>query len=485
MKRKKALGTALVFLMILQLAMCCYYNAKQVREEKEPVNLSLWTYYSGAQLERFNELVQEFNDGYGSGHGIVVEASSEGDIETLTEKLRASVEKRAGASALPDIFSCYTDNVYALDDLGLIEDLAPYFTEQEREEYVPGYLDEGDLYNDGSLRVFPVAKATELLMLNRTDWERFSEACDVELSELSTLEGLTRTARIYYEWTDSLTETAGDGRAFFGRDALANYMLVGAKQLGVDLVNMGTDGKLQLNFPRRVARKLWDNYYIPYIRGYFCANGRFRSDDVKSGDALCYVGSSSSASFFPTEVIRSSSEKYPIEALAMEAPRFRDGEAYAVQQGAGMAVLKGSERRIEACVEFLRWFTKEENNIRFSVGSGYLPVKRAANDMEEIRSAMKNGDKISDSVQSSIDTVRHCALYSVKGRVHRIRGILQNNMQTVADRDRRVVLQRQQMGQNLREAAADFESERYFGIWYAGIMAELTEAVQAANEGKE
>ena len=38
-----------------------------------------------------------------------------------------------------------------------------------------------------------------------------------------------------------------------------------------------------------------------------------------------------------------------------------------------MVVIKATEDEEKACVEFLKWFTKAENNsIAFSVGSGYL-----------------------------------------------------------------------------------------------------------------
>lgn len=33
-----------------------------------------------------------------------------------------------------------------------------------------GFLSEGDLMNNGELKIFPVAKSTELLYLNATDW---------------------------------------------------------------------------------------------------------------------------------------------------------------------------------------------------------------------------------------------------------------------------------------------------------------------------
>ncbi len=47
--------------------------------------------------------------------------------------------------------------------------------------------------------------------------------------------------------------------------------------------------------------KLWDNFYVPYINGYFASYGKFRSDDAKTGDILALVGSSSGAHTFQIE----------------------------------------------------------------------------------------------------------------------------------------------------------------------------------------
>ena len=126
---------------------------------------------------------------------------------------------------------------------------------------------------------------------------------------------------------------------------MANYMLIGTRQLGTELVSLKEDGSVALDFPEDVARKLWDNYYVPYINGYFSAVGRFRSDDVKTGNVICFVGSSASSTFFPSEVILSDEESYPIEIGVLNSPKFAGGEDFAVQQGAGMVVVKAKRIR--------------------------------------------------------------------------------------------------------------------------------------------
>lgn len=82
---------------------------------------------------------------------------------------------------------------------------------------------------------------------------------------------------------------------------MSNYFLVGMKQLGQDLYTLDNN-KVTLHLDKDKLRKLWDNYYLPYVKGYFDASGKFRSDDVKTGDLLCYTGSSVSAPYFPDNV---------------------------------------------------------------------------------------------------------------------------------------------------------------------------------------
>ena len=101
---------------------------------------------------------------------------------------------KVGAQEVPDIFSAYADTAYAVDSLGRVADLGPYLTEKDRKEYIESYLSEGDFRGDGSVKIFPVAKATELLVVNDTDWRAFAEATGTSADEFATIEGVTAMA---------------------------------------------------------------------------------------------------------------------------------------------------------------------------------------------------------------------------------------------------------------------------------------------------
>ena len=71
---------------------------------------------------------------------------------------------------MPDIFSTYADTAYAIEKKGKLADHSKYFTKKELSKYVDSYIKEGYLNNDKGLYLLPVAKSTEILLLNKTYW---------------------------------------------------------------------------------------------------------------------------------------------------------------------------------------------------------------------------------------------------------------------------------------------------------------------------
>lgn len=71
-----------------------------------------------------------------------------------------------------------------------------------------------------------------------------------------------------------------------------------------------------------------------------------------------------------------------------------------------MVVTKSTPEEEAACVTFLKWFTQPENNIQFAVGSGYLPVTHAADDVTAIEnSGLDLTDSMKDVLANAIDAV--------------------------------------------------------------------------------
>ena len=141
-----------------------------------------------------------------------------------------------------------------------------------------------------------------------------------------------------------------------------------------------------------------------------------------------------------------------------------------------MAVTQGGEAEVAASVVFLKWFTQPENNIAFAVGSGYLPVTYAANDMDAIHSSgLELTDKMDAILTGAVEATNTLELFTSKAFEGGAdaRNILTYNMSDLADADRATVLERIAAGQSAADAEAEFLTDEYFENWYTTICEKL------------
>ena len=218
MKKKRIVLGIICVIAILAIVIIglVVFNQKKNHglSKKDPQSLTIWHYYNGAQGIEFEQLVAEFNDTVGRDMGIVVYAESKSSINDLNIALMDSAQKKVGAEEMPNLFQCYQATAMDLDQLGVLGSFDPYLSEEEKSEYVDSYMEEAKLGVGNEMKLFPFAKSTEVLMLNKTDWDAFAQETGATTDDLATWEGLAKTAEKYYNWSG--------GEAFFGRDAFAN-----------------------------------------------------------------------------------------------------------------------------------------------------------------------------------------------------------------------------------------------------------------------
>lgn len=469
---------AAVLLMISILAVSMLGGCGNSLDKDNPVSIIVWNYYSGYQQVAFDAMVKEFNETAGLEKGIMVHSVGQGSIEGLMEELEKTIEGTIGAQDRPDLVSLYSGDAYPLDAAGELVSLDNYFSEKEKEEFIDSFLEEGRLGKDGELKIIPIVKSTEMLMYNKTDFDKFAASCGVDESALSTMEGIAEISKIYYEYTDNQTpDVPEDGKALFGRDSISNYVVMAAKQLGQELLVI-EDGKGSISWNEEVMRRIWDNYYIPYINGYYGAYGRFRSDDAKLGKVLVSVGSSSGIDFFPRTVTRENDSSYDIEIKVMKSPSFEGCDHYDIQQGAGYAVLRSEEKKHLGAVEFLKWITRKEINTKFAVDANYMPVTKGALDMEFLSAEFVKEDnqdwseECRDSLAICVELVNNSSLWSMKPFTGsgELREYLGSSLESICEADRKKVEASIAMGSTREEATAEFTTDVYFKEWYNALQ---------------
>lgn len=474
-KKVKTLMTITIILVtcLVIIAACGNNNnSKYGLDRNNPVAVQIWHYYNGVQKIEFDKMVEEFNKTAGKEKGIIVEAFNQGSANEITEKMLDTANKKVGTGKLPDAFMAYPDTAYEIDKLGLVADFDEYLTNEEKNQYIESYIEEGKLIGENELKIFPIAKSTETLIVNKTDWDKFQKETNADIKDFETLEGITKLSKQYYDWTDSKTETLNDGKAFFGRDAMANYMIIGSKQLGKEIFQV-SNGKVNINIDENIMRKLWDNFYIPYINGYYASYGRFRSDDTKTGDIIAYVGSTSGAEYFPDSVITNEEKSYEIEPMVLPVPKFQEGENFMVEQGAGMVLIKSDKKHEYALTEFLKWFTDVDRNIEFSVKSGYMPVKKEANNEKLIEEKTEKSktielsEKSKAAILSAMNQEKSCEFYANKAfdGGNEARAVLEKSMISKAKSDREEIKKQLVSGSSKAEVMKKYETEENFKKW--------------------
>ena len=447
-------------------------NAKKSSHKEEKTSITIWHYYSGSQKAAFDRMVERFNETEGIKKGITVNVVAMDSISNLSEQINASADKKVGAKALPDLFSAYVDMAETIDAKGLLVDMDQYFSKEELSGYVDAYIEEGRFDSAKSLKLFPIAKATEVMMVNKTKWDEFAAACNIDISKLSTWEGLAETAELYYDWSG--------GKAMFGRDVMANYVLLGSLELGNDIFQV-KDGTLDFQMDKDVMRKLWGNYYVPYISGYYRKEGRYASDDLKIGDIIAYVGSTSSAAYFPDEVYYDAEDTgTQIECMVLPVPDFEGKESYVIQQGAGMAMIHSDEKKEKASAEFLKWFTESEKNVSFAVESSYLPVTKESCHAGYIRNIVekeniKVSDKVLDTLTISIEKMNQSTTYTLPSFVNSYdaREVLDTILKDKAKNDRAAVLELTAQGMTEEDAVAQYDTEDSYQAWYQDTVDQI------------
>ncbi|NLW71227.1 MAG: extracellular solute-binding protein, partial [Eubacteriaceae bacterium] len=376
---------------------------------------------------------------------------------------------------------------YILDKAGALVAMDEYFTEKELSAYIPGFLEEGRFNENNELLLFPILKSTELFTANETDWEPFAQETGITPQSIKTHEDLCKAAKTYYEWTDAMTPNIKeDGKALYGRDSVANYIFIGCYQLGHEIFKV-EDGVMTLDMDKDTMRTLWDNYYIPYINGYFGAYARFRSEDCKMGKILALTSSSSSVGYLPTAVTDINDTTHDISTYITRALPFEGTVTEAiVQQGASYCLLKSTPAAQEGAVEFIKWFTAYERNLDFAMMSGYSPVTIEANTAQAINSSFNQdattpkGKNVLGALITGAEAFSECDAYATKpfNGSKEVRIILGDALEQKAAEDRRQVISLMEAGQTRQQAVSNFITDENFNTWFEELCLKVNETVK-------
>lgn len=479
--KKQLLGRTAVFAAavaaLMFVAPGCSRRADRPDTEA-PTVITLWHAYNAFAKAEFDRCVDRFNDTVGKEKGIIVDTYGFGSSAELDEALYDSANQIIGAEPLPDLFTAYPDSARRLDEIAPLMNLEDYFDGEELDKYRPEFLAEGMWEEGGSPRMLPIAKSTELLFLNSTEYDRFSRETGADPAKLGTWEGLKETAEGYWKWSG--------GKPFLGMNGYNDFAILSAVQLGCEPFR-SEGGTVVFNYPRDVARQVWELYYVPHLMGWYRSE-TYNQDGVKSGKLAAYIGSSAGAGYFPEEVIVNEGKRYPIECRALSYPTFEGKKDYMTQRGANLCAFSSDPVHERASAEFMKWFTEPAQNVTFAASTGYLPVeKEALSSLPELLAHPKqddNGVAVEKSVAAALGAMENREFYvkrCFKGAYEADR-VFGESLGDKVSEDLEALEVRVHAGGDREALVAGYVGEENFESWYQGLLAQMDQILNGETD---
>ncbi len=326
-----------------------------------PTSLTFWHVYGAQTHSPMNELVREFNRSEGKKHGIIINVTSVSNSSAIHKTLVSAAKREPGSAVLPDLFACYPKTLQAMGPEHAL-DWKKYFSEEELSVFVPKFLEEGTF--DGKLKIFPLAKSSNILFINEDIFEKFAKETGHSYADLATLEGFFDVAHTYYAWSG--------GKPFFMYDEWLQYPFLNVLSQGEAFFK---DNRILWDTPayKKVMRPL----ARAAIRGEVCLMSGFATVPIMMGEAIAGVESSASVLYFKNEMTLSDNKKLPLHVKSIPEPRLSTAKRIDIQRGGGLGAIKSTPEKEKAAAIFCKWLVSQEQNLPFVTQGGYMPVRQA------------------------------------------------------------------------------------------------------------
>ena len=316
--------------------------------------IEFWHDYTGEQASILNMLVETYNSTIGGReHTVIVPVYK--TIHEIETELTSDYDT-GSSERLPNISVITNELAYQGMCRYLIVDAEAYLTKEELSGYSKDFLDEGRFTLQSGLYVFPIAKYSDIMIVNDSLWKYFYSDNSVKAEQLQTWNGLYHISGQYYEWSE--------GKAYIAFESLQNFVFTFAAQQLPPIIQ-AANKEIKINTNKNTLQSLWDFYYGGVVRGYIS-----QSDDIQKslteGDIVCYIGKPHESGYFPKQYQNSNGELKRLDLLAFHYPSVSASRNIAPQNGYGVSVFDHGTEANQKAYHFLHWFCSNENIAQFS-----------------------------------------------------------------------------------------------------------------------
>lgn len=360
----------------------------------------------GANLRSIlDDCIKDFNDLYPN---IKIEQKSQGDYPSL----RDAISTELSASRAPSLAYCYPDHVALYNKSKAVMTLDDYIaseltvthkdgsteilglTQEQIDDYVPFYYEEGKMYGDGKMYTLPMLKSTELLYYNKTYFE------ENELTVPTTWDEVESVCQRILD-----IETAKDGGLEknptipLGYDSGSNWFITMTEQYGSDYTSSEKGSYFLFN--NETNRNFVARFREWYDKGYVTTEdtfGSYTSDlftQTEAGKTKAYmcIGSSAGATYQRPD-LNKDGKTYPFEVGVAMLPQVDTENPKMISQGPSLCLFKkDNPQEVAAAWLFAKYLTTSvEYQARLSMNNGYTCAIQSVKDNPVYADFLANAD---------------------------------------------------------------------------------------------
>lgn len=366
--KKRIVAALLVAVMSASLLAGCGSGAKDNKNTETTkdgkVKVDFW--YSGGKTAV--NVLQEIVDNYNKSQDkYEIVTTTQADYSETYKKVQAGI---AGNNA-PDIALLDPVSSASLSDKKLIDDLNKFIDadkEFPREDYLPVFFEMGQ-DKEGKTYAMPAYGTTQILYYNIAAFKEKG----IDPASIKTWQDLAAAAK---------EMTRPDG-SFYGWEPMwkADNLIDASLSNGASLLSK--DGKtVTINSPEWV--EVWESFRVwLHDEKIMKVNSGGQGweywyktiDDVLQNKAGGYTGSSGDQADLDFNLV-----------AAMEQPGFGKNPAAPVAASLQLVMLKGAEdKEKEGVYDFMKYFTNPENQAKWSMGTGYVAVRKSTQEVAEFK----------------------------------------------------------------------------------------------------
>lgn len=346
-------------------------ESDESEDAEAALELSFWHAMSGANEEAMQKITNDF---MAENPNIKVTLMNQGGYRDLFDKLMAS----AKANQLPTISQIYSNRLSWYVSKGLVEDLTPYmndpengFTEADYDDIPKMFLDDGIW--DGKQYAIPFNKSQMVLYYNE------GMLNDAGVSVPTTWEEWTEASKKLTVDQDNDGEPDIYGTVFANN--LSTDIIPWFKQAGGTTIDRES-GELMFDTDSAKEAVKFLNDMIQSKTARLAGDDKNANTPLQQGRAAMCVASTSALPYIESGTM----EGIKINCAPLPSYKTDDQLFY----GTNVTVFNtSSDAEKQAAWKYIKFLTNTENTAYFGSQTGYIPVRRSAQDVPVFKAVLE------------------------------------------------------------------------------------------------